>query len=125
MCVLRKRDEGHSVSRSDFYLQICGLSQCWDYSISFLKQIFSRWMKTRNIIRCRVTHTSQKIHGDIFIMSDFFNMVNEVVNCNHISPKKVMNFDQTNLYYDMVSPYNLHISGSKGIKVKTSFNTNR
>ena len=86
-----------------------------------IKKLILNW----SIGKRRVTHVEQKINNDPIVMSDFINMVNEVVNCLKIPLEKVMNVDQTNLKFDMNIPYTFEFIGTRSVDVRTTSNAHR
>lgn len=85
-----------------------------------LRNRLYRWMKSEHIVQRRVTRVAQNTRHEQDVIDDFVSYVNEQIACLAIPGSHIVNIDETNIDFDMVSGITLANRGSRTVSVKKS-----
>jgi hypothetical protein len=88
-------------------------------TITLRNQLY-RWMKSENIVQQRVTQVAQNTRHDQKVVDDFILYVNAQISCAAIPGSHIVNIDEANIDFDMVSGIILAYRGFQAVSVKKS-----
>ena len=91
-----------------------------DAPISSLRKRLYQWLGNESIVQRRVTHVAQNTRHDEDAINNFVQYVNGQITTGRYPASHIVNFDETNIYFDMTGAITLVNRGTRTISVRTS-----
>ena len=79
-----------------------------------------RWLLNEKIVQRRVTHVAQNTRFVRTVIDNFVHYVNQQAAVGQYKPSRIVNIDETNIYFDLTSGTTLAARGSRSVSVKTT-----
>jgi hypothetical protein len=79
-----------------------------------------RWRLSENIVQRRVTHVAQNTRFEQSVIDNFVQYVNQQTVVGQYDPSRIVNIDETNIYFDLTSGSTLAERGTRTVSVRTT-----
>jgi len=88
--------------------------------IKVLYRRIRRSCHSNDIVIRRVTHAAQNHEYNQSVMDNWVHYVNQQIKMNKYTADCIVNYDQTNIYFDVSSPNTLEKKGAKSVSMKNT-----
>jgi len=120
------RQQGHVVSITTMAIELYReFPELANVNIEALYRRVKRFCEANNIVTRRVTHAAQNHVYNEGVIANWVHYVNKQIQMNRYTADCIVNYDQTNIYFDISSPFTLEKRGTKSVGMKTTGCSNR
>ena len=100
-----RREQGHVITITMMAIELCRqFPELESIHIKVLYRRVRRFCHSNDIVIRRVTHAAQNHEYNQSVMDNWVHYVNQQIKMNKYTADCIVNYDQTNIYFDVSSP---------------------